>query len=225
MKRVKNIAVLLLCLLLAEGALAQRREKTVVYTDSTTVITTVRTVPNFTPKHDIRIGVGSVSLPSIFLLDSGSGYYKPLGSNFRRDMANTDTYLTPRYFVGNYTLSYNYSDRKWLQYGITAAFGASTCWRKDGPTGAKLENRCYYSLSVMPTVRFNWFYRDAVQLYSTVAVAVVTDFDGVYLWGDAVLIGCSFGRKFFGFAELGCGMSGWARAGIGYRFNAGNNKK
>lgn len=226
MKRVKNIAVLLLCLLLAEGALAQRREKTVVYTDSTTVVTTVRTVPNFTPKHDIRVGVGSLSLPSISMLDSGSGYYDyGFRPDFRQDMAEADTFRTPRYFVGNYSLSYTYHDRRWLQYGGTVIFGASTCWRKDSATGAKLENLSYYSLSIMPTVRFNWFYRDAVQLYSTISAGVVTDFDEAFVWGDITLVGCSFGRKLFGFAELGCGMGGWLRAGLGYRFNAGNNKK
>jgi hypothetical protein len=40
--------------------------------------------------------------------------------------------------------------------------------------------------------------------------------------GDATLFGYSFRPKLFGFAELGLAMSGWARAGIGYRFNAGN---
>ena len=75
----------------------------------------------------------------------------------------------------------------------------------------------------MPTVRFNWFYREAVQLYSTISAGVVTDFDELYPWADFTLVGCSFGRKFFGFAEFGLGTAGWLRAGIGYRFNA--NKK
>jgi hypothetical protein len=72
----------------------------------------------------------------------------------------------------------------------------------------------------MPTVRFSWFYRDAVQMYSSVSLGVVTDFDELMVWGDATLFGCSFGRKFFGFAEVGMGMGGWLRGGIGYRFNA-----
>lgn len=84
-------------------------------------------------------------------------------------------------------------------------------------------DRCLFS--VMPTVRFNWFYREKVQLYSSVAVALVTDFDGAYLWGDVTLVGCSFGRKFFGFTELGLGMSGWGRAGVGYRFDAVKKQK
>lgn len=193
-----------------------------VRTDSTTVITTVRVIPNFAPKHDLRVGVGALSITTSLILDGGWGVedYYP---DFRRDMANCDTYRTPRFFVGNYSLSYTYHDRRWLQYGGTVVFGASTCWQKDVATGQKIENLSYYALSILPTVRFNWFYREKVQLYSSISLGLVTDFDEAYIWGDMTLIGCSFGRKLFGFVELGGGMTGSARIGLGYRFNA--NKK
>lgn len=223
--RPKNIAVLLLCLLLAQGALAQKRQRSVVRTDSTTIVTTVRSVPNFTPKHDLRIGIGAMSLTSLGLIDGGWGIDDIGQYNFRHDMAKADTYLTPRYFVGNYSLGYTYHHLRWLQYGGTVAFGASTCWRKDAATGAKVENLSHYTLAVMPTVRFNWFYREKVQLYSSISLGVVTDFDEAFVWGDITLVGCSFGRKFFGFAEIGGGMSGSVRVGLGYRFNTVKNKK
>ena len=222
MKTVQKLALLLAALFVAQGAIAQTKTKSVIETDSTTVTTIVKTLPKFSPKHDIRVGIGTMSVPTIVLLDTGS-FDGVLDYDFRRDMANCDNYRTPRYFVGNYSLSYTYQERRWLQYGGMATFGASTCWRRDVATGEKIENLSQYCLSIMPTVRFNWFYREVVQLYSSVSVGVVTDFDSAYLWGDATLFGCSFGRKFFGFAEFGLGISGWARAGVGYRFNA--NKK
>ena len=222
MKTVQKLALLLVALFVAHGAIAQTKTKSVIETDSTTVTTIVKTLPKFSPKHDIRVGIGTMSVPTIVLLDTGS-FDGVLDYDFRRDMANCDNYRTPRYFVGNYSLSYTYQERRWLQYGGMATFGASTCWRRDVATGEKIENLSQYCLSIMPTVRFNWFYREVVQLYSSVSVGVVTDFDSAYLWGDATLLGCSFGRKFFGFAEFGLGISGWARAGFGYRFNA--NKK
>jgi hypothetical protein len=219
MKTIKTFALLLVALFVVQGAVAQTREKTVVKTDSTTVITIVKTFGEFTPKHDIRVGVGTLSAATSLLLDDW-GLEEALPRDFRSDMASTDTYLTPRYFVGNYSLSYTYQDRRWLQYGGKIVFGASTRWLKSAHTGEKIDNLSYYGLSVMPSVRFNWFYRDAVQLYSTISVGVITDFDEVYPWGDLTLVGCSFGRKFFGFAEVGMGMAGWLRAGVGYRFNA-----
>ena len=220
MKKLKTILLALVALLAMQGAMAQTRERKVVKTDSTTVITIVKTIPEFTPKHDIRVGVGTMSAVTSLLLDDWGCCDCALPHDFRSDMASTDIYLTPRYFVGNYSLSYTYHDRSWLQYGGKVVFGASTRWRKSAHTGEKIDNLSYYSLSVMPSVRFNWFYRDAVQLYSTISVGVITDFDEVYPWGDLTLVGCSFGRKFFGFAEVGMGMAGWLRAGVGYRFNA-----
>ena len=222
MRRIKLILIALIALGAVQGVVAQTRKRSVVETDSTTVVTIVKTkhrYSDFMPKHDIRVGVGTLSAATSLLLDDW-GCADCMVVDFRRDMANADTYLTPRMFVGNYSLSYTYQDRRWLQYGGKIVFGASTRWRKSAHTGEKIDNLSYYSLSVMPSVRFNWFYREKVQLYSTISVGVITDFDEVYPWGDLTLVGCSFGRKFFGFAEVGMGMAGWLRAGVGYRFNA-----
>ncbi|MBO5813582.1 MAG: hypothetical protein J6R13_03610 [Alistipes sp.] len=224
MRKIRNLAMMLLALFVAQGVVAQSRTSSVVVTDSMTIKTVVTRIPKFTPKHDIRVGVGTLSLPTILMLDEGD-YYEDVDRNFADQMANADTYRTARRFIGNYTLTYTYQDRRWLQYGGTVAFGASTRKRKDIHTHKEIENLDRYMLSVMPTVRFSWFYRERVQLYSAVSVALVTDFDGLYLWGDATLFGCAFGRKFFGFAEFGVGMSGWCRAGIGYKFNAVKKQK
>lgn len=221
MKKIKAILIALVAFGAVQSAVAQTRERSVVETDSTKVITIVKTKPqytNFVPKHDIRVGVETMSLVTILALDEW-GYYEPI-PNFRYDMELGDTYLTPRIFTGNYTLSYTYQDRRWLQYGGKVVFGASTRWRKNAYSGEKIENLSNYCLSVMPSVRFNWFYREKVQLYSSISIGVVTDFDSIYPWGDLTLVGCSFGRKFFGFAEVGMGTAGWLRAGVGYRFNA-----
>ena len=222
MKTITKFALLLVVLFVVQGAMAQSRTKSVVETDEGQVITIVRTIPHFSPKHDIRVGVGTVSVPTLLALDSGWGHvdYSP---DFRGDMQYANTYLTPRNFVGNYSLTYTYHDRKWLQYGGQVIFGASTRSRKDAQTHNEIENQNLYVLSVMPTVRFSWFYREKVQMYSSVSFGFTTDFEDLYMWGDATLFGCSFGRNFFGFAELGLGMGGWLRAGFGYRFNA--NKK
>lgn len=218
MKYCRFIVALLVALFVVQEAVAQKRQRTVVRSDSTTVITTVRTVPNFVPKHDLRVGVGALSLSTSFILDGGwymDDYYR----SFRQDIATADTYLTPRTFVGNYSFSYTYHHLRWLQYGGTVTFGATTRWRKDAFTGEKTENLSSYAVAVMPSVRFVWFYREKVQLYSSISLGVITDFDEAYVWGDMALIGCSFGRKVFGFVELGGGMAGAARIGLGYRFD------
>lgn len=218
MEHRRIVLALLIALFTVQGVMAQRREKTVVRTDSTTVITTVRTVPNFVPKHDLRVGIGTLSLSTSFILND-EWYVDNLYRNFRQNMATADTYLTPRTFVGNYSFSYTYHHLRWLQYGGTVTFGATTRWRKDAFTGEKIENLSHHAVAAMPSVRFVWFYREKVQLYSSISLGVITDFDEAYIWGDMALIGCSFGRKIFGFVELGGGMAGAARIGLGYRFD------
>ena len=220
MRKFRTILMAFVVLLAVQGAMAQSKTKTVIQTDEGTVITTVKKIPTFTPKHDIRVGIGSVCVETYFLLDSSNGYYDELVYDFRREMLAADTYRTPRLFLGNYTLSYTYHSRSWLQYGVTLGFGASTQWVRDSYTGKKIGTKHLYSLSVMPTMRFTWFNRDIVQLYSSIAVAGVTDFDSLYAWFDLTFVGCSVGRKFYGFAECGGGMSGIFRVGCGYRFNA-----
>ena len=80
MKTIKTFALLLVALFVVQGAMAQTRTKSVVQTDSTTVVTIVKTLPKFSPKHDLRVGIGTVSIPSIVLLDEGWGYDRRAGA-------------------------------------------------------------------------------------------------------------------------------------------------
>ena len=185
-------------------------------------------LPKRINKHDIRVGVGSLGLmTSLFLDDWGCyGDLDLAATSFNTSLKNADTYSTPRWFVGIYSLSYTYHHFRWLQYGATVSFGASTCKTRHTLTNEVLENNNLYMLSVMPTVRFVWYWREKVQLYSSVSLGVMTDMYEILPWGDVTLVGCSFGRKFFGFTEVGFGASGIFRIGMGYRFDAaGKNKK
>ena len=88
-------------------------------------------------------------------------------------------------------------------------------------TNKKVENENEYLFFVMPTLRFVYLYREKVQLYSALSLGLTyaTD-DGFNAWGDIALVGCSFGDKVFGFAELGLGLGGNARIGIGVRLES-----
>jgi hypothetical protein len=79
-----------------------------------------------------------------------------------------------------------------------------------------------YMVSLMPSFRFVYLYREKVQLYSTVSVGLAAGSGMALPWADLTLIGCTFGRKLFGFVELGSltGIGGCGRVGIGYRFDS-----
>ena len=237
----KTLILLLTVVVTAVGSVsAQVREKKIVKDDTQTVIKHITkmgdesivtkqiVLPKRIDKHDIRVGVGSLGLmTSLFLDDWGcSGDLDLAATSFNTSLKNADTYSTPRWFVGIYSLSYTYHHFRWLQYGATVSFGASTCKTRHTLTNEVLENNNLYMLSVMPTVRFIWYWREKVQLYSSVSLGVMTDMYEILPWGDVTLVGCSFGRKFFGFTEVGFGASGIFRIGMGYRFDAaGKNKK
>ncbi len=185
--------------------------------------------------HDIRLGIGSVNFSTALLLSgewfnlySYDGDYYP--DNFRDQMLLSHTYLTPERLVGTFSLSYAYHSRRRIEFGVMATFTATTQRCKDLMTGRTLENRNHYSAAVLPMVRLLWLHRKNISLYSSLAIgisiALTTGDDGSHIlpWYDVSLIGCTLGRRFFGFAELGSGVGGMFRAGIGYKFNSSTRK-
>ncbi len=221
---MKRLNLLLVAVLIVFTATA--KNKTVTYNADNT-ITVSKTLPNFEKKHDLRVGLGSLSFTQSLLLDSwGCDCCELVGpKNLRENVLQASTHLSPEYYTGMFSLSYTYHTRRWFQYGGTLYFGAITRSRFDNDTGKKVENLNSYAGGVMPTVRFVYLYREKVQLYSAVSLGVCFNEYEVIPWGDLTLFGCSFGKKLFGFVELGAGFGGWGRVGIGYHFNAGKKNK
>ena len=220
MKRLYCLSLLLLLVITASA----QTSRTKVYDEQTNSITITRVVPKFVDKHDLRLGAGSVSLVSSVFLQRDIDYQNGNMNDLRNEVLEANTYLSKAIFTGPYSLSYTYHSRNWLMYGGTVSFAAATMSSRDNYTKEKVRNYNSYMVSVMPTVRFVYLYRENVQLYSAVSLGVVFGNDLVIPWGDATLFGCSFGRKIFGFAELGAGVGGWGRVGIGYRFDAKSKK-
>lgn len=221
---MKRLKLLIMTLLLLGTASAQ--QKTIVHNEQDNTVTITRTLPQFVNKHDIRVGLGSFSLvQSLFLDEFGWHPVEDYTYDFRYEMEKTDSYSTPRYFTGMFSLSYTYHSRRWFEFGGTAYFGAVTESRLDNNTHKKVKTQNTYAFGVMPTVRFVYLYREKVQLYSSVSVGVVSNGYEVLPWGDLTLFGCTFGRNLFGFAEIGSGFGGWGRIGIGYRFDAAKKGK
>lgn len=220
---MKAFKLLLLFLLLMGTLSAQNLASDVDIATDNGVEAVVRKRPKRVDKHEFRIGVGSYSMAADAFLDGiGCVDYSP---SFREQMLEADTYLSEMRFVGTYSLSYTYHSRRWFQYGGTVLFGAVTQSRRDNITDEKVEQLNEYMVSVMPTVRFVYLYRENVQLYSSLSLGVVVGTGMGGIWADATLFGCSFGRNLFGFAEIGTGIGGWGRVGMGYRFDASKKHK
>lgn len=178
-------------------------------------------IPQSERTHDFRIGIGSMSLFSFMMLDEGLfsdvDYIEP---PLRNQIINADYYQCAQYFTGVISLNYNYQIRRWCQLGGTVNFAAITRPYKDSVTNKKAFDKNSYFGSIMPTVRFTYLNREKVQLYSAVSLGAVFGNYEIVPCYDLTLFGCTFGKKVFGFAEIGNGIGGWGRVGIGYRFDA-----
>lgn len=179
--------------------------------------------PVWNKKHDFRVGAGSY-FSGLDQFLAWNSFNSSTTDKFSQTIDKADTYITDRVFTGIYSFSYTYHTRRWFQYGATVSFGATTCQRRDNTTNQVVENGNLYAVSVMPTVRFVYMYRDMVQLYSSLSLGVVFGSNVPLPYADVTLLGCSVGKKLFGFAEFGAGMNGWGRIGIGYRFDAKKRK-
>ena len=222
---MKRLGVFLALILMVGTLSAQNRSVTREVEGDYVKITKI--IPKVTEKqHDIRVGIGSVSLFSMLMLDADFfgvvdvDYVEP---SFRYQMKESNYYKGAEYFTGVLSLSYAYQLRRWCQLGGTVNFAAVTRPYYYNITNKKAYDRNSYFASIMPTVRFTYLNREKVQLYSTVSLGVAVGIYEAVPCYDFTLFGCSFGKSLFGFAEIGNGFGGWGRVGIGYRF--GSTKK
>ncbi len=217
MKRI----TLLICALLVTGVITAQSRSVEFDSESNTVKVT-RVKPKRVDQHDFRVGVGIPSLGSLLFM-SEWGYGDVNGYNFREQINNAKIYDAGSYFTGTYSFSYAYHSRRWLQCGATVNFASAVNTIRYVENKKLAESHTYFMVSAMASFRFIYLYREKVQLYSTVSVGLATGSSSVLLpWTDFTLIGCTFGRKLFGFVELGSltGTGGCGRVGIGYRFDS-----
>ena len=134
----------------------------------------------------------------------------------------------PRWFTLGAEAGYWLKD--WLYLGGTFVWTGGFSAVKDYVRHTRSHYYTYNSFTLMPIVRFAWFRRGIVQLYSSAGVglnlAYVKEpqqryFEGVVAH-DVTFIGISVGRNFFGYFDIGAGQRGAVSVGLGYRFN---NKK
>ena len=217
MKRIK----LLICALIVTGVVSAQ-SSTVKHDNGDNTVTITRVTPKRVNQHDLRLGVGTPSLGMDLFMTTYADISYP-DKSFREQILDAKTYDAGTYFTGIYSLSYAYHSRRWLQCGATVNFAFTTTPTRYVESNKLKSRETGFMVSVMPSFRFVYLYREKVQLYSTVSVGLATGSSGMLLpWADFTLIGCTFGRKLFGFVELGSlsGTGGCGRVGIGYRFDS-----
>lgn len=133
----------------------------------------------------------------------------------------------------NIGLSYMYRFHRGLSFGMTLSYSGAfqkTYYLFDDRVRAERER---HTMALTPVVRFEWLRRRSVRLYSSLGLGLQYRYEREKAGGsdrnsawdfrcrasyDVTLLGMSFGRKFFGFWELGPSTAGAIKGGFGYRF-------
>ena len=118
-----------------------------------------------------------------------------------------------------------YNPSKWVSIGLVGGMHDSqpepAAYSPEEPVKPGTSSTYEYNLMLM--LYGNWYTGDRLRVYSGIGygtMAGYSDGDGHPAHGVQLTpVGVSFGRRFFGFAEIGMGwMYCPSRAGIGFRF-------
>lgn len=182
-------------------------------------------------KHEFRIGYGDPMFETMRWKDEPTKLGIPMNArqNYR--------------YTGHIYGEYMYRVNSWLGVGGQLDFGATTfnyntykLDDKDNQYLASSDPRYFYDVCLMPSVRFTYFHREWVNLYSglQLGLGIHGDYKGRAECGAAfgiTALGVSVGRNhWFGTCEFG-GLSNiqsltaiytlwtkWFNVSVGYRF-------
>ncbi len=167
-------------------------------------------------RHEIRFSIGDpfCSRGSI------NGAFVNSNSNYGNTFAPTK-FANKMAATPSFTLGYRYRVVNWLWIGgdINSCGFWGTKTIKSGLETYPIFNHAY-NWGTFFAVRFSYFNREKISLYSEVAMNVIVGGKNMGLpRGGMTLIGFNAGgAHWFGSAELGVGYKGFLNAGFGYRF-------
>lgn len=175
-------------------------------------------------RFEVRLGISGYPLMPALENSLGRtpvllGYYKYIYS----EAPSIDELYQDRdgahYTAGNIGAEFAWNAKRWL--AVCASAYVTPFWADmyDGQTHARKGRKAGASFSGLVSVRFNYFNRPNVRLYSAVGTGFYLDKEATNFQFQVVPFGVSFGGRVFGFAELGIGsLFLGGNIGIGYKF-------
>lgn len=168
-------------------------------------------------RFEVRLGVSGYPILSSSFRNTNKNVESPFSNLYLEDLYNDRDGVI--YTFGNIGAEFTWNIKKWL--AVCAGLHVTPFWRDryDGYTRQRKSRSSSADLSGVAMVRFNYFNRKYVHLYSSVGAGFL-----LYDWRvvpqiQLVPVGVSFGGKLFGFAELGAGsLFLGGNIGIGYKF-------
>lgn len=164
--------------------------------------------------QEISVGVGG---PSLWPLLANIGYDSCGPQGMLESLYGTkygDEHYTP-----SVTVTYHYNSKKTFSFATTLSYCGSYSYVYTGINSSRdhLDTSTY--LTILESVRLHYLNKEAVRLYSATGVGITLNKGEVLPSLQVTVLGVSFGKRIFGFAEYGLGMGyDLLHGGIGYRF-------
>ena len=180
-------------------------------------------VPSVSYKNFIQVGVGVPSLVQAlmfdFYIEGDPSYEEP---NLSNSLAGYRYYWGKERLYNAINLEYGHKVKDGLSLGAKAYVGFTTKACRHVVTDDLLYRSSLVVTSAIFNIRFDWLRREWVTMYSSIGVGVVARFvyrySEIYPMYDATFVGLGVGRRVYGYVEVGSGISGSLRAGLGVRF-------
>ena len=175
-------------------------------------------------EHDVRLWYGAPGLISELLLDNVGYDVYDRHFSMSESIDELRTSMSPMLQLSTVGVGYTQQLKPWLAVGAKATFAAVWQHRYSVIGGREVCSNDRYVIGALFDMRFSWLRRKSMEMYSSVDVGLAGYFDSRYgeiiPMLDVALVGITFGRAFYGFVEVGAGVGGSVRGGVGFRFNA-----
>lgn len=177
------------------------------------------------PRHYVQFSIGDPLFNQIY---SSTGWY----SDQANEWFKPDVYDAAYSLLPTFSLSYYYAVKPWLHVGGEVYVAGEYHVVHDRISNQRKGVSGTTSLSVLPTIRFQYLNRPLVGLYSGLSLGLYMameqgvelydpdDYNDFYLLPAFQLtaLGVRVGNQVYGFAEIGVGNKGIANIGIGVHF-------
>lgn len=175
-------------------------------------------------RHNIRLSLSAPGLMSYFyLVDNNDTVADADAIHSTSDLLASARYFeSPTRYLPGINLEYSCNIKPWLSLGGKATFAATWSSMRHVSTNELLYRNNRIATALILNLRFDYLRKPIINLYSAVGAGIAARFaydDGVVTpMYDLTFFGLTLGRKVYFFAEVGAGISGSLRAGVGYRF-------
>lgn len=176
-------------------------------------------------RHTLRLSYGAPSLFSEYMLGNVAVVCDcAIYQNYPNTIELMRHSTSPMRQLSTLSLQYAYCIKPGFWLGAKGAFAGVWQYEYDTITGERLYENNIYNVAAMLDAQIAWLRRDIVEMYSSLSVGLMAHIErangGLIPMFDAVFVGLSVGRKVYGYVEIGAGIGGSVRGGIGIRFNS-----